>query len=181
MLRTRSSGSPQSRCSHSTASCKHVSEVFLNMTHGIRFINSDTLQSLQIIQTESHPNSHSQGPNSYGAKEGLSVYGLFHHLARTPQGKQLLRQHFLRPTLSLNLINERLNLVGVFTRPDNASQIADIGKELRSIKNMRLVMLSLRKGVNFSKGSISRSVWSTILKVSQLSRPQEKLNSINKF
>jgi DNA mismatch repair protein MSH5 len=130
-----------------------------------RFINSDTLQSLQIIQTESHPNSHNQGPNSYGAKEGLSVYGLFHHLARTPQGRHLLRQYFLRPSLSLTMINERLDAVGVFVRPDNATQLNDLVKELRSIKNMRPVMLNLQKGVSASKGGISTSVWSTVLKV----------------
>jgi DNA mismatch repair protein MSH5 len=130
-----------------------------------RFINSDTLQSLQIIQTESHPNSHNQGPNSYGAKEGLSVYGLFHHLARTPQGRHLLRQYFLRPSLSLTVINERLDAIAIFIRPDNATQLNDLVKELRSIKNMRPVMLNLQKGVSASKGGISTSAWSTVLRV----------------
>ena len=73
------------------------------------FVNADTLNSLQILQHEFHPNSHMQGPtkSSSGAKESLSVYGLFHQLARTPQGKQKLRQIFLRPSIDIDLIVER--------------------------------------------------------------------------
>jgi hypothetical protein len=54
-------------------------------TNNGRFINADTLHSLQILDDESHPNSHNQGPtkSASGSKEGLSVYGLFRHLART--------------------------------------------------------------------------------------------------
>ncbi|KAL9609329.1 MAG: hypothetical protein Q9167_005895 [Letrouitia subvulpina] len=64
---------------------------------------------------QSHPQSHNQGPTrgTSGPKEGLSVFGLFYQLAKTPQGKYLLRQHFLRPTLNLDIINERLNTVSI--------------------------------------------------------------------
>jgi DNA mismatch repair protein MSH5 len=51
------------------------------------FINTDTLLSLQIMSTESHPNAQQHGPaskaGSGGSKEGLSVYGLFQHFAKT--------------------------------------------------------------------------------------------------
>ncbi|KAE8842680.1 hypothetical protein PTNB73_00732 [Pyrenophora teres f. teres] len=115
------------------------------------FINSDTLHSLQIMGAESHPHSHNKGPTkaSSGEKEGLSVYGLFHHLARTPQGRFLLRQQFLRPSLNLDIINERLNTVG----------------NLKNIGNMRVVMINLRKGVGGSTkgaGGFSKSIWTSI-------------------
>ncbi|QDS74512.1 hypothetical protein FKW77_007276 [Venturia effusa] len=128
------------------------------------FVNADTLQSLQIIETESHPNSHNQGPRSSGSKEGLSVYGLFHHLARTPQGKYLLRQYFLRPSLNLGVINERLRSISMLLRPDNANQLDEISRNMRSVKNMRVMMISLRKGVSAGsqKAGFSKPVWSAL-------------------
>lgn len=133
-------------------------------------MNADTLSSLQIMQSETHPHTHSQGPTkaSSGAKEGLSVYGLFHNLARTPQGKQLLRQYFLRPVTDATIINERLNVAGIFLRPENHGPIADISQSLGQIKNMRTVMTNLRKGVSnaLSKsGGIKNGVWSTLRSV----------------
>ncbi|RMZ88581.1 hypothetical protein DV736_g4193, partial [Chaetothyriales sp. CBS 134916] len=73
------------------------------------FANVDTLSTLQIIQPESHPNIFNQGPGTSGSKEVLSVFGLFQHHARTPQGKAQLRTIFLRPSLDVNVINERLD------------------------------------------------------------------------
>ncbi|PSN73019.1 hypothetical protein BS50DRAFT_653326 [Corynespora cassiicola Philippines] len=129
------------------------------------FINADTLQSLQILESESHPNSHNQGPTktTSGSKECLSVYGLFRPFARTSQGKYLLRQYFLRPSLNLEVINERLETVGTFLRPDNMAVMESLMKDLRPINNMRVLMINLRKGVSRgnSKGrGISKSVWS---------------------
>ncbi|KAF2264564.1 hypothetical protein CC78DRAFT_580350 [Lojkania enalia] len=131
------------------------------------FINAETLHSLQVLESESHPNSHNQGPAkaTSGSKEGLSVYGLFHHLARTPQGKRLLRQYFLRPSLNLDVINERLDAIGVFLRPENATILEVLMKNLRSVQNLRVVMINLRKGVGGGigkGGSVSKSVWAAI-------------------
>lgn len=132
--------------------------------NGSRFVNADTLASLQILQSESHPHTHNQGPTnaSSGSKEGLSVYGLFQHLARTPQGKFLLRQYFLRPSLDIDVINERQNTTSVFLRPDNTSYMEDIVKGLKQIKNMKTVMIHLQKGMTnaLSKGGgIKSGVW----------------------
>ncbi|KAH7414103.1 muts domain V-domain-containing protein [Phaeosphaeria sp. MPI-PUGE-AT-0046c] len=131
------------------------------------FVNADTLHSLQIIDAESHPHSHNRGPTkaSSGAKEGLSIYGLFHHLARTPQGRFLLRQQFLRPSLSLDSINERLNTIDIFVRPENDPSLEILVGILKNVRNMRIMTISLRKGVGGAKqgrGGISRSVWSSI-------------------
>lgn len=130
------------------------------------FINTDTLHSLGIIDAEAHPNSHNRGPNAKsGTKEGLSVYGLFHHLARTPQGRFLLRQCFLRPSLNIDVINERLDAVSTFFRPENSSSLEALVQNLKSIGNMRMMMINLRKGVGGSipgRNGLSRSVWTSI-------------------
>ena len=135
------------------------------------FVNADTLHSLQILGAESHPSSHNRGPTkaNSGAKESLSVYGLFHHLARTLQGRFLLRQHFLRPSLNLGVINERLETVGTFLRPENDPALDTLVEIMKNVGNMRVMMINLRKGVGGStkgKGGFSRSVWSSIRGVS---------------
>ncbi|KAL2043280.1 hypothetical protein N7G274_003586 [Stereocaulon virgatum] len=134
---------------------------------GMMFVNADTLASLQILQSESSPNTHSQGPMraSSGSKEGLSVYGLFHHLARTPQGKHLLRSYFLRPSLNMDVINERLETASVFLRPDNDSPLQKLTKNLGQIKDMRTVMIHLRKGISSGLGKgggIKSGIWSSL-------------------
>lgn len=92
------------------------------------------------------------------------MYGLFHHLAHTPQGRTLLRQYFLRPSLNLEVINERLDAVTIFLQPENVIQLDQLIKNLKHIKNIRTVMINLRKGVSSGspKGGIARPVWSTI-------------------
>jgi DNA mismatch repair protein MSH5 len=130
------------------------------------FVNADTLASLQIIQTENHPNSHMQGPNksTSGAKEGLSLYGLFCHLACTPQGKQKLRQLFLRPSTDLAVIEERLNSVSVMLRPENSPALEEISRCLKKVKDIRTVVIHLRKGISdVGKGkSVRRNIWANI-------------------
>lgn len=133
----------------------------------LMFVNSDTLASLQIIQSENHPNSHMQGPNksTSGAKESLSVYGLFYHLASTPQGKQKLRQIFLGPSLDLSIIEERLATISTLLRPENAPALETMYRSLKKIKDIRTVVIHLQKGVSDASGegsAINRGVWSSI-------------------
>ncbi|EMD01095.1 hypothetical protein BAUCODRAFT_62522 [Baudoinia panamericana UAMH 10762] len=136
---------------------------------GTMFINADTLLSLQITSTESHPSAQYQSSSrtgrSSGAKEGFSVYGLFHNEAKTAQGRALLRQYFLRPSLNLAVINERLDTISVLLRPENAPSMNTLRECLSKIKNMRLVTINLHKGT--SRGldrnrSVSNSVWPSI-------------------
>lgn len=127
----------------------------------------DTLASLQIIQSESHPHAHNQGPakSNSGSKEGLSVYGLFHSLARTPQGKFLLRQYFLRPSTNLDVIDGRLDTIGLLLRAENTAPLDALIKNLAKIKNMRTTMIHLRKGISGTgagKKGLSNSIWSNI-------------------
>lgn len=144
-----------------------ASKVTVLLTAHSRFVNTDTLLSLQIIQSESHPHSHNQGPTktSSGSKEGSSIYGLFQHLARTPQGKAMLRQYFLRPSLNPSVINERLATISVFLRPENVAFIDSLSKSFGKIKNMRQVMVSLRKGPSTSNGKtggVPSPIWANV-------------------
>jgi DNA mismatch repair protein MSH5 len=130
------------------------------------FVNADTLASLQIIQSENHPNSHMQGPNksTSGAKEGLSLYGLFYHLACTPQGKQKLRQLFLRPSTDLAVIEERLNTISIMLRPENSPALEQISRSLKKVKDIRTVVIHMQKGISeVGKGKpTGRGVWANI-------------------
>jgi DNA mismatch repair protein MSH5 len=129
-------------------------------------VSANSFSSLNIFVSESHPHVHSQGSsNSSGAKEDLSVYGLFHHLARTPQGKYLLRQYFLRPSLDLELLQQRHDTIFVFLKPANDGYMDEIVKSLKSIKNMRSVMVHLRKGMSNGVsrgGGIKSGVWTSL-------------------
>jgi DNA mismatch repair protein MSH5 len=130
------------------------------------FVNADTLTSLQILQPEYHPNSHQQGPASStsGSKESLSVYGLFCHLAATPQGKLKLRRMFLQPSIDINLIRERHWSISFFLRPSNTELLSGLRKDLRKITDMKYVVLLLRKGIDNPgrKISVRNSVWAML-------------------
>lgn len=115
---------------------------------------------------EPHPNSQNQGPSrSCDSKEGFSVYGLFHYLARTPQGRYRLRQCFLRPSIDMDVISERLKAISAFLLPSNFEYLSDIGHCLRKIKNIRHSLANLRKG---TRGGLQRGkptgipIWSQL-------------------
>ncbi|KAK7737430.1 hypothetical protein SLS53_006503 [Cytospora paraplurivora] len=129
------------------------------------YVNADALASLQILGTENHPNYVNQGDKSKsGAKESLSLYGLFHVLTHTAHGKTKLRQIFLRPTTDLDLIYERQRTIAVLLHLDNSADVGHIGKLLRKIKNVKPYLLQLRKGVSLSSGrvAIERSTWASL-------------------
>ena len=133
-----------------------------------RFVSAETLLSLQIMQPEFHPNAYNQGPSTKGSKESLSVYGLFHQFARSPQGKALLRQHFLRPLQDITCINERLDSITILIQPENALPMQKFSKSFSKIKNLRPIMIHLHKGINIGNnkfGGFKSGVWATLLDV----------------
>lgn len=111
-----------------------------------------------------------QGPGrkSPASKEGLSVYGLFQRFAHTPQVRNRLRQIFLRPSVEINVICERHDFISVYLRPDNYDALNKIVKGLKHIKNLRPVMINLRKGISTGSAKITgfkTTVWATLLAV----------------
>lgn len=76
------------------------------------------------------------------------------------------------------MINERLDTASVFLRPENNSLMDGIMKSLGQIKNMRTVMVHLRKGVSnaLSKtGGIKSGIWSSLRSVRCLDSTQALL------
>lgn len=135
-----------------------------------RWIGSSTFLSLQIIQSESHPNMFNQGPGKKSAsgKEGLSLYGIFRPFAYTPQGRARLKQIFFRPSLDLAVIRGRHDFIGVFSRPENSAALERMTKGLKHIKNLRPVMINLRKGISTGSAKITgfkATVWASLLAV----------------
>ncbi|KAF1968338.1 mismatch repair protein 5 [Bimuria novae-zelandiae CBS 107.79] len=149
---------------HAAHEMFRTSSLIMFSLHDTMFINHDTLRSLQIMEYESHPNTHNQGPtkSSSGSKEGLSVFGLFHHLARTPQGKHLLRQCFLRPSMNLDLIHERLDTINTFLRPENSAPFEAIISSLKCSGNMRTTLINMRKGTIAGAAKNGKSTSSTL-------------------
>lgn len=131
------------------------------------FINTDTMASLQILGTENHPNCVNESDKSKsGAKENLSLYGLFQILTHTAQGKIKLRQMFLRPTIDLDLIYERQRTIAVLLRLENSEGVGHIGKLLRKVKNVKPYLHQLKKGTGLSSGrvAIERGAWASLQK-----------------
>ncbi|OPB43495.1 Regulation of HR towards crossover [Trichoderma guizhouense] len=83
------------------------------------FISEESLLSLQIINHESHPNSQAWSVDSSAGKENLSIYGLLHPLASTPQGRTHLRHMFLNPTSNLDIIADRQRTISMLLEPNN--------------------------------------------------------------
>ncbi|OAX78300.1 hypothetical protein ACJ72_07395, partial [Emergomyces africanus] len=153
---------------HSGNDSFNIQSIEMRSLKDTMFVNTDTLTSLQVIQSESHPNAFNQGPGktSPGAKESLSMYGLFHHLARTPQGKTRLRQRFLRPSTDSATIREGHDFISTYLRPDNGDSIEKLTKSLKGIKNLRPVMVHVQKGISSGNAkfqAFKSGVWATLL------------------
>ncbi|PYH39873.1 MutS family protein MSH5 [Aspergillus neoniger CBS 115656] len=145
-----------------------VSSVEMFTLSGSMFVNGRTLLSLQIMESESHPSMVNQGTGrkSTSSKEGLSVYGLFQRFASTPQGRNKLKQMFLRPSVELDVINERNSFISVYHRADNLNPLDKLVKGLKHIKNLQYAMINLRKGISTGSGKImgfKATVWATLL------------------
>lgn len=96
------------------------------------------------------------------------MYGLFQRFAHTPQGRNRLRQLFLRPSVDLDVVRERHAFVSVYLRPENCNPLNKIIKSLKHIKNLHNTMLNLRKGISTGSGKIAgfkTTVWATLLAV----------------
>lgn len=131
-------------------------------------VNSDALDSLQVLRSEPHPNGQMRGPDhtTSGPKESLSIYGLFHNFASTPQGKLRLRQMLLRPSIDRHLIEERQHTICTFVHESNAATLDEVVKTLKRLKNMRVTVAQMEKGIERPSmyGSLNKTVWSGLLK-----------------
>lgn len=127
------------------------------------FVDMETFYSLHIISDETHPNSQAletmQGGS--GAKEGLSMYGLFRAFISTSQGRSELRQLLLRPTLKIETIEERQQTICILLHPKNATGIRAVTSILRKIHNIRKTVTQLHLGIESLSWGQS-SIWTTL-------------------
>ncbi|KAF9163576.1 MutS protein msh5 [Actinomortierella ambigua] len=66
-------------------------------------------------------------------------------LTRTPQGRNLLRQWFLRPTLDLNVIQSRQQSVECLVKPENQPAMDQMLRCLARIKNIPRVLQAIHR------------------------------------
>lgn len=81
-----------------------------------------------------------------------------------------LKQIFLRPSIDTDVIRERHAFISVYLRPDNNDPLSKLTRSLKHIKNLRPVMINLRKGISTGSGKITgfkTTVWATLLAVCQ--------------
>jgi len=125
------------------------------------FVNADALASLQILQSESHPNMQTPGSGDSAAKESLSVFGLFKFLASTPQGKACLRKLFLRPSIDMEVIEDRHRTIALLLNLHATDSLVGIMKKISNVRNS---LAFLRKGVYHpgAKVSMKKGVWATL-------------------
>ncbi|TDZ61970.1 DNA mismatch repair protein MSH5 [Colletotrichum trifolii] len=133
-------------------------------------ITQDTITSLQVFQSELHPNSlmSGQGSSDAGAKESLSIFGLFQPLVGTPQGRVKLRRMFVRPFVNIDKICERHRSISTLLRGDNAGALRDVSQLLRRITDVCRPLEQLQMGADAPTGgaSVDRGVWWTLARFS---------------
>lgn len=114
------------------------------------FISEESKLSLQIISHESHPNKTAWNVDSKSSaeKENLSVYGLFHPLASTPQGRTHLRHIFLRPVSNLDILSQRQRTIALLLHPSNEETKKRAIDILRKMGNVAHAIAHLRKGIS---------------------------------
>ncbi|KAF9331320.1 MutS protein msh5 [Podila minutissima] len=130
------------------------------------FINPNAMSSLQIFEDETHPSMHS---SIRGRKEGLSLFGIT-NTARTTQGRYLLKQWFLRPSLEMDVILSRHRTVGCFLRPENSVTVDQLASCLGHIKNMPKILLSLHRRVNIAEWQAIHQFTYYAIKIHNLSQ-----------
>ena len=131
-----------------------ISVFTLAIRKNILQISQDALQSLQIFSSESHPNVHL---HNY-AKESKSLFSLL-NFTRTTLGKHLLRQWFLRPTLSLPVISSRHRAIECFLSPANFDVVEQLPHCLRHVKNAPKILEKM-------KGKLDVNLWQVLMKFS---------------
>lgn len=158
--RRRSLVSPSSNSS--TGYMFNVRSVTLFTLSDYVFISEESRLSLQIINHESHPNSQTWSVDSKSSveKDNLSIYGLFHPLASTPQGRSHLRYMFLRPISNLDIISQRQQTISLLLQPSNEEKKKRAVAILRKMGNVSHAIAHLHKGISSpsSHGAFNISV-----------------------
>lgn len=151
----------------------HVKAVQMSTSADTMLLSADSLLSLQIVQSELHPNPHTRASNNSEpkAKECFSVSGLLQELASTAQGKRRLRSMLLRPSTNLDIIRDRQASIAVLLRPDNAEIVKRMRQHLTKLKDTKALLLHVRKGVDRIRGQlfVRTGDWKAVLRFAMVS------------
>ncbi|KAI8804753.1 muts domain V-domain-containing protein, partial [Cladochytrium replicatum] len=104
-------------------------------------VNMDAMCSLQIFCNEAHPGMHSKR-----TKEGLSLFGLLDN-TRTPAGRALLKQWFLRPSRDITVLRERHLTIQYLLRSDHSHNVNQIRDHLKHVKSITKTTFHLKTKV----------------------------------
>ncbi|PRP82029.1 mutS like protein [Planoprotostelium fungivorum] len=131
-----------------------VSRIHYYSTSDVMSIDNSTLEgttcclydlireiALQIFSTESHPSINGAGK----AKEGMSLFGIMDK-TRSPVGRSMFRQWFLRPSLDVQVIQDRLNTISFFLDSDHPRDVLleEIDSCLKRFKDLLRIVHRIR-------------------------------------
>ncbi|KAI1310797.1 MutS protein msh5, partial [Mortierella claussenii] len=118
--------------------------------------NAIDLQSMEsIFEDETHPSMHS---SIRGRKEGFSLFGILNQ-TKTSQGRYLLKQWLLRPSLDKEVIHARHQAVECFVRTENQETVRQLASYLSHVKNIPKTLQALPRKATLTE-------WQSILQVS---------------
>ena len=104
------------------------------------FIDDNTRSSLQIFQRERHPSVY----KSFGeGKEGLSLFGIMNH-TKSAQGSALLKEWFMRPSMDMEMLQQRQAAVAFFVEPANIESVSALKDALRNTKNIMGIISKMK-------------------------------------
>jgi len=106
-------------------------------------IDSSTLRSLHIFNTEYHPLRSLHASNEK-AKEGFSLF-TFLDKTNSKMGRSCLRKWMMKPLLSIRKINERMDGVELMLHPDCAQSVGKLVYSLKKLGAVDKILTKLKK------------------------------------
>ncbi|KAI8916314.1 muts domain V-domain-containing protein [Gorgonomyces haynaldii] len=118
----------------------HISKIKIFSLSNFMQLSLDTFNALAIFANEQHPNRQTQRQ-----KEGLSLYGLCQKHLKSKMGPQILRKWLLCPLVDIRRIQERQEIVQLFTESRWRLLGQEIRNQLKLVKKIPSVLNQLKE------------------------------------
>ncbi|KAG2235169.1 hypothetical protein INT48_003513 [Thamnidium elegans] len=115
-------------------------------------VNSDTIQSLCIFNSESHPNMHQKH-----RKESLSLFGILNRTSSV-LGKRLFAEWVSKPTTDKDVLDYRHESIRFFLQVDMRDIVLELSSNLKHIKNIHHLLTKVKES------KANPNDWQNILK-----------------
>ncbi|KAK4192630.1 putative muts protein 5 [Podospora australis] len=129
-----------------------IKSLRMNESMDAMLLNADALLSLQIVHPERRRDLLFSDPIKH--KDSRSVVALLQAFTSTILGQKRLRQMLLRPTTSLDIIQERQAAIQTFLFPENAEIVGSLRKLLKKLKDPKSLLAKVKKGVGRLRGEL---------------------------